>query len=110
MGTYRRRAPAEPSTSNPLRALPRYRCAMRRHKRYPNLLNSSDFVKEATEFFGAVQRAKTDLTCNSEHYRILSDLDDHVAAVIRQITGKEVPWMRAHSTSDISGAHSKDTA
>lgn len=67
---------------------------MRRHKRHPELPKSAPFLEEAAVFFGAIQRAKRDLICGSEQYRILSDLDRHVANTIRQISGEEVPWMR----------------
>lgn len=67
---------------------------MRRHKRVPKLTKADPFLREAAAFFGVIQRSKRDLICSSEQYRILSDLDQHVANTIRQISGEEVPWMR----------------
>jgi hypothetical protein len=60
------------------------------------------FLEAATAFHRVLTRPLIEVNC--EHYRSLAKLHDAVLIGIKEITGKDAPWIsRGYSDSRISG-------
>jgi len=79
-----------------------------RRKYRETVLDTDQFVRDATMFFGVLRSTKTGLRYNSEHYQILHALGESVADAIRQISGEEVPWMQAKYWPRVPAYNPKD--
>lgn len=79
---------------------------MSRPKRYDSIARPDEFVRQAWHLTSVISNLCAGLKYGAPHYVAISGLQDHLAETVRQVTGKEVPWI---GNGPIAGLPQYDT-
>ncbi|MCL4745123.1 MAG: hypothetical protein KJZ83_06875 [Burkholderiaceae bacterium] len=66
---------------------------MSRQKRYDAIAHPGEFVRQAQALVTVIRNLSCTLKYGSPHYTAINALGSHVADTVREVTGREPPWI-----------------